>query len=162
MKIKKQIKNKPKTLSPWEWTLIVAAWRYYENRMTIASSMFPHEIIEHFFCGAYDEDSCNRIARQFSYIDHHNGESDWSGTKYLMDMDKTPWCKFYAFMKAWIDGFATVTVSDGKKTEVVEAFYCEFTKRWHPKQLYMAGGLHESAYIPPEYIKKIVGGNRNV
>ena len=65
--------TKKKSLSDWDWTTLVAAWRYYEHRNTIASAMFPHEVIKRFFTGDYDEESCKLIARQFVEIDHRLG-----------------------------------------------------------------------------------------
>ena len=40
-----------KTLTDWDWTTLVAAWRYYEHGHTMASAMFPHEIVRRFFTG---------------------------------------------------------------------------------------------------------------
>ena len=36
--------KKLKFLDDWEWTTLVAAWRYFEHRMTIASASFPEDI----------------------------------------------------------------------------------------------------------------------
>lgn len=152
-------KNALKKLTSWDWTTLVAAWRYYEFRMTIASSMFPGEIVQRFFSGKYDQDSCMRIAHQFAKTDHHGGEYEWSSHKYLMDCDKTPWCKFYAFCKAYCDGFSRV-VMDGKDFsgkrihEECEAFYCEYTKRWYPKDRYIASPEREY-YCAPEFVKEV-------
>ena len=64
-----------KSLTDWDWTTLVAAWRYYEHGHTIASAMFPHEIVRRFFTGSYDEESCRRIARQFVEIDHRDADT---------------------------------------------------------------------------------------
>ena len=40
-----------KALTDWDWTTLVAAWRYYEHGHTITSAMFPHEIVTRFFTG---------------------------------------------------------------------------------------------------------------
>ena len=68
--------SKKKTLTCWDWETLVASWRYYEHGHTIASAMFPHDIVLRFFTGAYDEESCKRIARQFVDVDHYNGPDD--------------------------------------------------------------------------------------
>lgn len=54
--------KKQKKLSDWDWTTLVAAWRYYEHGHSITSAMFPHEIVKRFFTGDYDDESCKRIA----------------------------------------------------------------------------------------------------
>ena len=69
-------KTKKNKLTDWDWTTLVAAWRYYEHRNTITAAMFPHEIVKMFFTGKYDEASCKRIAHQFVEIDHYNGPDD--------------------------------------------------------------------------------------
>ena len=47
-------KTKKKTLTDWDWTTLVAAWRYYEHGHTITSAMFPHEIVTRFFTWKYE------------------------------------------------------------------------------------------------------------
>lgn len=140
--------KKLKTLSDWDWTTLVAAWRYYEYRSTIASAMFPSEIYERFFTGKYDEESCRRIARQFYYVDHGiNGEEDWQGQS---DIDAKPWTAFYAFCKAYYEGFAKVHMRDGS---IHEAFYCETLKCWIPRARYRGGANYW--VIVPDWIVKI-------
>ena len=58
--------RKLKFLDDWEWTTLVAAWRYFEHRMTIASASFPEDVVRRYFTGEYDEESCKRIAHQFA------------------------------------------------------------------------------------------------
>lgn len=142
--------KKLKELSAWDWTTLVAAWRYYEYRSTIASATFPRDIYERYFTGDYDEESCRRIARQFYYVDHgRNGEADWQG-KYLADCDIKPWAAFYAFCKAYCEGFAKVHTKNGS---IHEAFYCETSKQWIPRERYRGDANNWS--IVPEYIVKI-------
>jgi hypothetical protein len=140
--------KKLKTLSDWDWTTLVASWRYYEYRSTIASATFPRDIYERYFTGYYSEKCCKRIAHQFYSVDHGiNGEADWQG-EYLADCDIKPWAAFYAFCKAYCKGFAKVHMKDGS---VHEAFYCETLKQWIPRERYR-GDADWS--IPPEYIVK--------
>ena len=134
--------KKLKFLDDWEWTTLVAAWRYFEHRMTIASASFPEDIVRRYFTGEYDEESCKRIAYQFAVTDHGTGgENDWTDRKYLMDCDKEPWCLFFAFCKAYIDGFKTIVLdgeSDGKHIHAEgKAFYCEYTKHWYDVEFYL-------------------------
>ena len=119
--------RKLKFLDEWEWTTLVAAWRYFEHRMTIASASFPEDIVSRYFTGEYDEGSCKRIAHQFAVTDHGTGgENDWADRKYLMDCDKEPWCLFFAFCKAYINGFKTIVLdgeSDCKHIQGDKAFF---------------------------------------
>jgi hypothetical protein len=141
--------KKLKKLSDWDWTTLVAAWRYYEYRSTIASATFPQDIYNRFFTGDYDEESCRLIAHQFYSIDHgRNGEADWCG-KSFSDIDAKPWTAFYAFCKAYCECFTKVYTKDGS---VCEAFYCETFKQWIPRERYH-GDTNWS--IDPDSIIKI-------
>jgi hypothetical protein len=150
-------KKKLKRLTDWDWTTLVAAWRYYEYRSTIASATFPRDIFGRYFTGEYDPEECRRIAHQFYSVDHGgNGEADWQG-KYLADCDIRPWTAFYAFCKAYCEGFAKVHTKDPSIHEafcgsILEAFYCETLKCWIPRELYSGDG---NVSIVPEYIVKI-------
>ena len=160
-KAKKQ--RKIDRLSSWEWETLVAAWRYYEHGHTIASAMFPHDMVERFWGegNPYSDEVRDTIANQFAKIDHGlNGEGDW--TKWLSesakrndfkDCDCAAWTIFYAFCKGWCDGFTTITASNGERTETVEAFYTDYTRKWTPVDSYVKNPLHP-AYIPDKYIKE--------
>ena len=110
--------TKKKTLTDWDWTTLVAAWRYYEHRHTITSYMFPHDIVLRFFCGAYDVESCKRIARQFVEIDHRKGPDDeidgWVGDDIYCSSDRRAWRLFYFYLSAWNCGFTKARVTRGK------------------------------------------------
>lgn len=152
--MKKQID----VLSDWEWTTLVASWRYYEFRQTISSATFPEQIIERYWgSGKYSDKALRSIARQFYHIDHRNGEQDWMASS-IMDCDKRLWCKFYAFCKAWYEGFRTVVLDgdcNGKHIhDESECFYCEYTKRWYSKNNYITAPFHEM-YCGEEFIKEI-------
>ena len=115
-----------KTLTDWDWTTLVASWRYYEHGHTIASAMFPHEIVKRFFTGDYDEKSCRRIAQQFVEIDHRNGPDDkidgWVGDDAFGASDRKAWRMFYFYLDAWINGFSKAMVTIGGKSAQVEVF----------------------------------------
>ena len=117
---------KKKTLTDWDWTTLVAAWRYYEHGHTISSYMFPHEIVKRFFTGAYDEESCKRIARQFVEIDHRNGPNDkidgWVGEDLYCSSDRRAWRLFYSYLYAYLHGFNTAKVALDGKIGLVEVF----------------------------------------
>ena len=151
--------RKQKHLDDWEWTTLVAAWRYFEYRMTIASASFPEDIIRRYFTGAYDEESCKRIAHQFAITDHGlRGEEDWTDGLYLMDCDKEPWCRFFAFCKAYYEGFKTIVLdgdSEGNHIhEEAKAFYCEYTKHWHNVDAYLSRPFENRYYID-EFVKEV-------
>ena len=142
--------KKLKQLTDWDWTTLVAAWRYYEYRSTIASATFPRDIYERFFTGKYDEESCRRIAHQFYYVDHSiEGEKDWQRQS---DIDAKPWTAFYAFCKAYCEGFARLRLKDGS---IHEAFYCETFKRWIPRKRYRGDA---DVSIAPDWIVKVESG----
>lgn len=138
--------KKIKELDNWEWSTLVASWRYYEYRMTIASATFPADIIGRFWrSGRYSDEVLTTIARQFADVDHGlRGEEDWMvglNSTGLMDMDKRPWCKFHAFCHAWIHGFTEAVLSDGKKYRL---FYSKYTRRWYPADAYIKWPSHET------------------
>lgn len=123
--------------SDWEWTTLVGAWRYYEFRSTIASASFPAQIVERYWRGKMFTD-CARthIANQFANIDHGaNGEADWKGQP---ECDRVPWAKFYAFCKAWCDGFLEIVCTDKGKKRTVVCFGCETTGRFYPTAKYIS------------------------
>lgn len=116
-------KKKPKKLSTWDWETLVASWRYYEHRHTIASSMFPAAIIERFWnpLDPYDKEEQRRIAHQFALVDHYSrGEEDWPLEGSLNDCDARPWRKFYGFCRAFAqDYFETAYgLVDGHDVEI--------------------------------------------
>lgn len=135
-------------LTDWDWTTLVAAWRYYEHRNTIASAMFPHEIVMRFFTGEYDEESCRRIARQFVEIDHRNGLDDkisgWVGDDAFGASDRRAWRMFYCYLKAWDNGFETVKVTINGKSGSVEVFRAE--GGWYAREGYEKHGDNVSPY----------------
>ena len=137
-----------KTLTDWDWTTLVAAWRYYEHGHTIASAMFPHDIVLIFFTGAYDEESCRRIARQFVEIDHRNGPDDkisgWVGDDAFGASDRRAWRMFYFYLFAWhYRYFSKARVTLGGKSIYVEVFNSE--GKWYDKESYETFGAEVGA-----------------
>ena len=123
-------------LSEWEWTTLVGAWRYYEFRNTITSASFPAQVVERYWQGKmFTNFARTHIARQFAKVDHGaNGEADWKGQP---ECDRIPWAKFYAFCKAWYDGFLkAVCTVNGKRRDVV-CFKSETTGRFYPVSKYI-------------------------
>ena len=137
-----------KALTDWDWTTLVAAWRYYEHRHTIAAAMFPHEIITRFFTGKYEKESCRRIARQFVEIDHHDGPDDelegWVGDVRFEECYRKPWRLFYFYLKAWLLGFKTAKVTLDGKSGRVEVFRAD--GKWYARKGYERYGDDVSPY----------------
>ena len=139
---------KKKSLTDWGWTTLVAAWRYYEHRNSITSYLFPHEIVTRFFTGAYDEESCRRIARQFVEIDHSTGQDDyisgWVGDDAFGESDRKAWRLFYFYLSAWYYGFSKARVTLGGKSAQVEVFNAD--GKWYAKEGYERFGADVSPY----------------
>ena len=142
--------TKKKTLTDWDWTTLVASWRYYEHRHSITSAMFPHEIVKRFFTGEYDEESCKRIARQFVEIDHRYGPDDkisgWVGDDAFGASDRKAWRLFYFYLNAWINGFSKAKISIrgriwNKRVEVFNA-----DGKWYAREVYERFGADVSPY----------------
>lgn len=157
----KKKEKKIEVLSDWEWTTLVAAWRYYELRSTIASGMFPEDVVRRFFgSGKYSDAVLRQIANQFANIDHGlDGEAYWMDDKTIMDCDRKPWCLFYAFCKGWCDGFTTVVLDcdtqDGLHLhEELECFWCEYTGKWHPVDKYISNP-HYHRWCAEEFITEV-------
>ena len=144
-------------LTDWEWTTLVASWRYYENRMTITSATFPEDVIKRFFQGAYSTRICKQIANQFAIIDHSiRGEDDWAKDKYLRDSDKRPWIKFFRFCQGHVAGFHKIVLEHEDVQREVDAFHVDWNDRWYPVKEYVERPYQE-AYCAPEFIVSIDG-----
>lgn len=137
-----------KALTDWDWTTLVAAWRYYEHGHTITSAMFPHEIVTRFFIGKYEDESCRRIAEQFVNVDHYAGPDDeisgWVGDDSFGDCDRRAWRLFYFYLDAWINGFLTAKVTVGSKSRRVEVFRA--CGKWYAREGYERFGAYVSPY----------------
>ena len=145
--------TKKKSMTDWDWTTLVASWRYYEHGHTIASSMFPHEIVKRFFTGEYDEESCRRIARQFVYVDHFDGPDDkmsgWVGDDAFGASDRRSWRIFYFYLFAWhYRCFPKATTTLGGKDTHVELFNAD--GKWYAKEGYEMFGADVAAYNSSE------------
>ena len=157
-------------LTGWDWTTLVAAWRYYEHGHTIASAMFPSDMLSRFWGDGnpYSDEVRNTIANQFARIDHGvRGEEDWTiwlkkgkdGSLLRDDCDVKVWTTFYQFCKGWVDGFVEVTARNGKVQKTVKAFYTEYTDCWTPVDDYIAHPLL-SPYIPKEFMVNKKGNTK--
>lgn len=139
-------------LSTWDWETLVAAWRYYEGRSTIAAAMFPGEIVQRFWgvdgLKRWDDSARKQIANQFVFVDHGiRGLEDFRGE------DGIPWRLLYSFLRDWMAGFAKVRASDGNKEEVVECFLA--FGEYYPAQQYIDNPFLK-CIIPAEYIMEVL------
>lgn len=137
-----------KTLTDWDWTTLVAAWRYYEHGHTIEAAMFPHEVVTRFFTGAYDDESCRRISRQFVEIDHRSGPDDkldgWVGDDAFGASDRKAWRLFYFYLSAWINGFKTANVTINGRRGLVDVFSAD--GKWYARKGYERFGTNVAPY----------------
>ena len=141
-------KTKKNKLTDWDWTTLVAAWRYYEHLNTITSAMFPHEIVMCFFTGKYDEESCKRIARQFVEIEHRNGPDDkisgWVGDDEFGASDRRAWRLFYFYLSAWLHGFKAAKGKILGNSGSVEVFAAD--GEWYARDGYERFGENVSPF----------------
>lgn len=140
-----------KKLTDWDWTTLVAAWRYYEHGHTITSAMFPHEIVKRFFTGKYDDESCRRIAHQFVNIDHYNGPDDisgWVGDDTFGGCYRKAWRLFYSYLYAYLYGFKTAKVTLDGKIGLVEVFRVD--GKWYAREGYDRFGENVAPYKDSE------------
>ena len=141
-------KTKKNKLTDWDWTTLVAAWRYYEHRNTITSAMFPHEIVMRFFLGAYDEESCKRIARQFVEIDHRLGPDNkldgWVGDDAFGASDRKAWRLFYSYLYAYLYGFKTAMFTVDGTIGLVAVFRAD--SKWYAQKCYELFGEDVSPF----------------
>ena len=142
--------TKKKTLTNWDWKTLVASWRYYEHGHTISSCMFPHEIVKRFFTGAYDEESCKRIARQFVENDHKDGPDDkmsgWVWDKSSDECYRNAWRLFFYYLKAWICCFSTAKVKSIGGCE--DVFFAD--GKWYARVGYEMFGYRVAPYDDAE------------
>lgn len=143
---------KSKSLNDWDWTTLVAAWRYYEHRHTITASLFPHEIVTRFFTGRYDDESCKRIARQFVEIDHRDGPDDefsgWVGDDAFGASYRRAWRLLYFYLYSYLYGFKTAKVTINGKIGLVEVFRAD--GKWYARDGYERFGENVAPYKDSE------------
>ena len=144
--------TKKNKLTDWDWTTLVAAWRYYEHRNTITAAMFPHEIVKRFFTGTYDAESCKRIAHQFVEIDHYYGPDDkisgWVGDGTFGECYRKAWRLFFSYLCAYLHGFKTAKVTLDGKIGLVEVFSAD--DKWYARDGYEKFGENVAPYKDSE------------
>lgn len=110
--------------------------------------MFPHEVVERFFTGKYDCESCKCIARQFVEVDHRFGQDHkydgWAGDDAFGASDRKAWRLFYFYLYAYLYGFKTAKVTLDGKSGSVEVFLAD--GKWYAKEGYEKYGNTVSPY----------------
>lgn len=125
-------KREKEELSEWDWTALVASWRYYRYRSSTAAAGFPAKIVARYFGDNFSGNAKMRIAHQFANVDQKDDGADaWN---HLDDLNKKPWQKFYFFCKSYAEGFATARMIDDSECEV---FFNPKTDRWHRVDRYI-------------------------
>lgn len=147
-------------LTTWEWETLVASWRYFQYGHSISSASFPGDILNRFWSEKGQKKWSTKvrmtIARQFVEVDHGiRGVSDWEvgSCEGMYDLDSHIWRRFYTFLKCYLHTqFLTVTVSNGKKTEVVRCF--RYEGDLVPVDCYIFNPS-DRFWIPEEFVKEV-------
>ena len=130
-------RRKPETLlTDWDWATLVASWRYYEHRATIASATFPAALVARYFSrrAPYTDIDRKRIATQFALVDHGLlKDHEWDGAS---ECDRRPWCKLYSFLEAYAH-------DDFMLYKGHRIFWCFATGRFYPVDEYVASPQSE-------------------
>ena len=152
--------NKSKSLTDWDWTTVVAAWRYYEHRHTIESAMFPHELVRRYWSSDYSDDDRMRIARQFVDVDHYRGPDEnlygWRPSDHFGECDCRAWRLFYWFLYAYCHHATSVLhIVNGKTEGDIECFKAD--GKWYAVKGYVRHG----AYVAPYEAKHIKEGGES-
>lgn len=140
-------------ITDWDWTTLVASWRYYSGGSTIASHMFPQDLVSRYFHpkSHYDTNDRERIIRQFIEVDFPIKEHPKPTDDYNR-LDKE-WRIAHAFMTAWLNGFEAVTIKEhGKrngKKHTLAVF--RYGSRVIPVERYIYHPYLE-CYVPDDWI----------
>lgn len=141
--------NKLKSLTDWDWTTVVAAWRYYEHSHTIASAMFPHELVRRYWSADYSDEDRMRIARQFVDVDHFRGPDEnlhgWRPSDHFGECDCRAWRLLYWFLYAYCHHTTSVLHIVNVKTEGdIECFNAD--GKWYAVEGYLRFGENVAPY----------------
>lgn len=152
--IKKKTDTSP--LSEWEWTLTWSSLRYFCGRYTIASAMYPSDLIKNY--GKRLDDSQKKalseeIKRQMEWAIEKeddmwlkNDMESWSALKNYLD--KSEWRDLYCEGEEIEPTTVTAFPYERKEDDKI-------VKRWVPVDFYeKSGGLTRTTIHDP-YIKEI-------
>lgn len=153
MKTKEKQKIKP--LSEWEWDLTWSSLRYFCGRYTIASAMYPSDLVKNFgkrLSVDQRRSLSDEIQRQIEYA-MKNDDNMW------LTQDMEPWSALrnYFDKSTWKELFCQGP--DIEDTTII-AFPCEYKEvdtmvtRWIPIDTYENSGLTRTS-VYESYIKQI-------
>ena len=153
MKTKEKQKIKP--LSDWEWDLTWSSLRYFCGRYTIASAMYPSDLVRNFGKRLSEQQGkslAEEIQRQIDYAMNHD-DNMWLSH----DMEAWSALRNYLDKSTWKELFCQGP--DIEDTNIV-AFPCErkegdtMETRWIPVDKYENSGSTKTS-VYEAYIKQI-------
>ena len=153
MKTKEKQKIKP--LSDWEWDLTWSSLRYFCGRYTIASAMYPSDLVRNFGKRLSEQQGkslAEEIQRQIDYAMNHD-DNMWLSH----DMEAWSALRNYLEKSTWKELFCQGP--DIEDTNIV-AFPCErkegdtMETRWIPVEKYENSGSTKTS-VYEDYIKQI-------
>lgn len=148
--------SKNEGLSEWEWTLTWSSLRYFCGRYTIASAMYPSDLIKNYGkrLDDYQKKSLSEeIKRQMEWALQNkddmwlkNDMESWSALKNYLD--ESEWREIYCEG----DGIEPTTIVafpyERKEDDVI-------VKRWVPVDVYEKNGGSTRTTVYEPYIKQI-------
>lgn len=151
--MKKEKKIQP--LSDWEWTLTWSSLRYFCGRYTIASAMYPSDLVRNFGKRLSEDQGrslADEIQRQIDYAMGHD-DNMWL----THDMEAWSALRNYLDKSTWKELFCQGP--DIEDTNIL-AFPCErkegdtMETRWIPVEKYENSGSTKTS-VYEDYIKQI-------
>jgi hypothetical protein len=133
---------KKEKLSEWEWTLIWSSMRYFMGRQTIASAMWPHDLLKN----SYSKLDSRQIKQLHKDLEEHFKDFGKFGNK---EIDSPAWEKLMIFLsgKRFI---ITAEGSDIKRQEI-ECF--QYGDKYIPIDGFVSSSIDQ--YVHEPYIKEI-------
>lgn len=148
--------SKNEGLSEWEWTLTWSSLRYFCGRYTIASAMYPSDLIKNYGkrLDDYQKKSLSEeIKRQMEWA-LQNKDDKWLKN----DMESWSALKNYLDESEWREIYCE---GDGIEPTTIVAFPYErkeddvIVKRWVPVDVYEKNGGSTRTTVYEPYIKQI-------
>lgn len=134
---------KKEKLSEWEWTLIWSSMRYFMNRQTIASAMWPYDLIRN----SYDKLSKLQIEMLHKDLEEHFKEFGEFGNK---EIDSPAWEKLMIFFS----GKRFIVIAEGDGIEHQEIECIKYGDKYIPIDSFTSSSIDQYVYEP--YIKEVI------
>jgi len=147
--------KKIKELSDWEWDLTWSSLRYFCGRYTIASAMYPRDLVMNFGNRLSDDQKRSLVEEIQKQIEDAKRTED----NMWLSNDMEPWSALrnYFDKSTWKELHCS---GPDIEDQVIIAFPCgrknkdEIESRWIPIEKYENGGS-TSTSVYEEYIKEI-------